>query len=359
MNNKRTYIIAEAGVNHNGSIELAKKLIDAAAEAGADAVKFQTFKTENLVSKLAPKAKYQKETTSASESQFDMLKKLELDENTHEELIIYCKKRNIEFLSTPFDFDSLNLLSNKFEITSMKVPSGEITNAPFLLKVAQTQKPIILSTGMSTLGEVEQALGVIAFGYIDRDEEPSLAKFQEAYYSAEGQKVIRKNVVILHCTTEYPTKYEDVNLEAMNTLKHAFGLNVGYSDHTLGIAVPIAAVARGAVVIEKHFTLDRNLPGPDHQASLEPAELKEMVTNIRQIEKAIGNSIKSPTIVEFKNKDVARKSLVASRDIKIGEKFSEDNLVIKRPGAGISPMLYWDMIGKKSDKNYNEDEVIR
>jgi N-acetylneuraminate synthase len=355
----QVYVIAEAGVNHNGSLEMAKKLIDAAVEAGSDAVKFQTFKTENLVSRSAPKANYQKETTSESELQFDMLKKLELDESAHEELIGYCKKRDIEFLSTPFDFDSLDLLTNKFEISKMKIPSGEITNAPFLLKIAQTLKPIILSTGMSTLGEIEQALGVIAFGYLNGDEAPSLVKFQEAYYSKEGQEAIKKNVIILHCTTEYPTKYEDVNLETMNTLKSAFGLQIGYSDHTLGIVVPIAAVARGAVVIEKHFTLDRKLPGPDHQASLEPAELKEMVTAIRQIEKAIGNSIKSPTQVELKNKDVIRKSIIASKEIKIGENFSRDNIVIKRPGTGISPMFYWDMIGRKSDKNFKEDEVVR
>jgi N-acetylneuraminate synthase len=356
----KTYIIAEVGVNHNGSLEMAFSLIDAAVNAGADAIKFQTFKTENVVSKHAPKADYQMQTTDSNESQLEMLKKLELDEAAHEQLITYCHKKNIQFLSTPFDSPSLKLLTQKFNLHQLKIPSGEITNAPFLLEIARTGKPVILSTGMATLGEIETALAILAFGFITNlEEKPSLKAFNNAYCSSKGQKILQQNVTILHCTTKYPTPYNEVNLYAMDTLKSAFNLPVGYSDHTAGIAVPIAAVARGAKVIEKHFTLDRHLPGPDHKASLEPDELTKMVKSIRQIELALGNSLKAPTKSEIKNQEIARKSLVASDNIKKGGAFTEKNITIKRPGSGVSPTYYWEILGKIADRDYQVDELIQ
>ncbi|WP_227762472.1 N-acetylneuraminate synthase [Zhaonella formicivorans] len=353
------YVIAEAGVNHNGSLEMAKELVDVAVDAGADAIKFQTFKAEKVVSSLAPKAEYQNKTTGRLESQLEMLKKLELGEEDIQLLIEYCHKRKIQFLSTPFDFESLNLLTYTFDLPIIKIASGEITNAPFLLKAAQAGKPIILSTGMSTLGDVELALGVLAFGYTVKGKKPSLKAFREAFCSIEGQQALRDNVVLLHCTTEYPASFSDVNLRVIHTMMRCFGLQVGLSDHTPGIAVSIAAVAQGAVIIEKHFTLARNLPGPDHQASLEPEELKMMVQSIRQVEAALGSPIKIPTQIEIKNAHVARKSLVAARDIQKGELFSEDNLTIKRPGIGVSPMQYWDWLGKNAERDYKQDDVIR
>lgn len=354
-----TYIIAEAGVNHNGSLEMAKQLIDVAAEAGADVVKFQTFKTERALSKNAPKADYQVKTTGEEESQFEMVKKLELDQAAHEELIAHCKLRGIQFLSTPFDFESVDLLAGHFDLPRLKVPSGEITNAPLMLKMARTGKPLIVSTGMCTLGEVEQALGVLAYGYTQpADAIPTLKDFQAAYCSPEGQAALQENVVVLHCTTEYPAPFDDVNLRAMDTLATSFGLPIGFSDHTEGISIPIAAVARGAVVIEKHITLDRNLPGPDHKASLEPDQLKAMVEAIREVEVSLGRAMKVPAPSELKNITIARKSLVAARDIQEGEVFTEENLTVKRPGSGISPMYYWEWIGKTAKRSYTEDEVI-
>lgn len=357
LDQKSVYIIAEAGVNHNGSVDMARQLIDVAGEAGADAVKFQTFKADEIASKAAPKAQYQVETTGA-ESQLEMLKRLELDEDAHKELIGHCQKRGIQFLSTAFDFESLNLLAGVFDLPKLKIPSGEITNAPLLLKAASTGKPIILSTGMSTLGEVEAALGILAFGYTRPDEKPSILAFQKAFGSEAGQRALKENVALLHCTTEYPAPFSDVNLQAMNTLHAAFGLPVGLSDHTVGIAVPVAAVARGAVIIEKHFTLDRSLPGPDHKASLEPDELKTMVQSIRHVEEALGLAVKVPAVSELKNRDIARKSLVAARDIKQGELFTEENLAIKRPGNGTSPLFYWDLLGKAAGKDYERDETV-
>jgi len=354
----KVYIIAEAGVNHNGSLELAKQLVDVAVESGADAVKFQTFKAEKVVSRFAPKAEYQTLVTQALESQLEMIKRLELDEQNHKILMDYCDQRNIQFLSTPFDLESVDFLSQILKLSQLKLPSGEITNAPLLLRAAQTLKPIILSTGMSTLGEVETALGVLAFGYTQTDELPSITSFQSAFRSDMGQKALKEKVTLLHCVTEYPTPFDEVNLKAMDTLKAAFGLTVGFSDHTLGIAIAIAAVARGAMVIEKHFTLDRNLPGPDHQASLEPDELKTMVQSIRQVEMALGSGLKVPAPSELKNQSVARKSLVAENDICIGSIFTDENLTAKRPGTGISPMYYWEYLGKKSVQNYSKDEVI-
>lgn len=354
-----TWIIAEAGVNHNGSTKIAKQLIDVAKEAGADFVKFQTFKADKLVSKNSPKAEYQRKSTDAAESQYEMIKKLEIDTKTHKILIDHCIKRKIQFLSTPFDLDSVDLLANTFDLPYLKIASGEITNAPLLLKVARTKKRIILSTGMSTLGEVEEALGVLAFGYLYTQKNPSMINFHQAFCSESGQKVLSKNVSLLHCTTEYPAPFGEVNLSAMDTLQQAFGLTVGFSDHTSGIAIPVAAVARGAKFIEKHFTLDKLLPGPDHKASLESQELKDMVRSIREVEVALGSPLKKPSASEMKNISIARKSLVAARIIKVGEVFTENNLAVKRPGTGVSPLCFWGFVGRRAKKEYMKDEVIK
>ena len=328
------FIIAEAGVNHNGSIELARKLIDVAVEAGADAVKFQTFKAENLVSKNAQKAEYQKETTDNKESQFDMIKKLELDVKAHEELISYCNSKDIMFLSTPFDHNSIELL-NDLGLKIFKIPSGEITNLPYLRHIGKLNKKIILSTGMSDIGEIEDALNVL----ID-----------------SGTK--KSNITVLHANTMYPTPMEDVNLKAMVTIGDTFDVSYGYSDHTLGIEVDIAAVAMGASCIEKHFTLDKDMEGPDHKASLEPGELIAMVKGIRNIELALGSDIKQASRSETPNMQIARKSIVAKLPIKQGEILSEKNITIKRPGNGISPMKWDETIGSIAVKDYAEDELI-
>ena len=330
----KVFIVAEAGVNHNGDINLAKKLIDIAVKAGADAVKFQTFKTELCVSKNAKKASYQEENTDKEESQFDMIKKLELNENMHKELIAYCKQKNITFLSTPFDSDSIKLL-DELGLSTFKIPSGEITNLPYLRQIGGLNKKIILSTGMANLGEVEAAIDVLV---------------------KSGTK--RENISLLHANTQYPTPMEDVNLKAMITLKNAFGLEVGYSDHSLGIEVDIAAVAMGAKIIEKHFTLDKSMPGPDHKASLEPDELAAMVEAIRNIELALGDGLKHFSKSESENIKIARKSIVAKCDIKKGEIFSEQNICVKRPGDGINPMRWDEVIGQISQKDYKQDELI-
>lgn len=356
---KRTYIIAEAGVNHNGSLEMAMELIDAAAKAGADAIKFQTFKAERLVTAQARKAAYQLSNNGVDETQFEMLKSLEIDDDDYEILIQHCEKKGIDFLSTPFDTTSAELLIKRFQLSAIKISSGDITNGPLLLTASRLDKPVLLSTGMSTLAEIEMALGVLAFGYTQKVGWPSLNDFYEAYTSEEGQAALRDNVTLLHCTSEYPVPYEEVHLRVLETLKQAFQLPVGYSDHTLGIAVPLAAVAMGATVIEKHLTLNRELPGPDHQASLEPEELKAMVTSIRQIEMAMGSPIKSPTSSEKKNQSVVRKSLVTSKPVKKGEPFTQDNLTVKRPGDGVSPMYYWDWLGKVAERDYEADEVVK
>jgi N-acetylneuraminate synthase len=356
---RRTYVIAEAGVNHNGSLDMAVALIDAAADAGADAIKFQTFRAENLVSRRAPKAEYQLRTTSADESQFEMIRRLELDEAAHILLMQHARNRGIEFLSTPFDRDSLELLAGRFGMETIKVPSGEITNAPFLLEVARRVRRVIVSTGMCDLGEVEAALGVLAFGFTAHtDARPSGEAFARALASEEGQQALQERVRLLHCTTEYPAPVAEVNLRALDTLSSAFGLPTGYSDHTAGIHVSLAAVARGACIIEKHFTLNRTLPGPDHAASLEPAELKEMVAAIRDIEAALGDGIKRPTPSEWKNREVARESLVAACRIEAGEAFSMRNLTTKRPGSGLSPYRYWDFLGRIAGRSYDADEPI-
>lgn len=359
MNDKRVLIIAEAGVNHNGSLELAKQLIDVAADARADAVKFQTFRASALATGAAKKADYQKSTSGANESQLSMLERLEIDVDAHYQLVEHCRKRGIQFLSTPFDLDSIDLLVSKLDVPLLKISSGDITNAPLLHKSARTQKPIILSTGMSTLGDVEAALGVLAHGYVGHDQSPCKSAFRAVFASDVGQQALREKVTLLHCTTEYPAPFDAVNLRAMETLSVAFGLRVGFSDHTEGLVMPIAAVARGATVIEKHFTLDRALPGPDHKASLEPDELREMVVSIRQVEQAIGSGGKFPAACELSNMAVARKSLVAAGSINAGELFSEDNLTVKRPGVGISPLYYWDMLGTPAKHRFSSDEIIK
>jgi N,N'-diacetyllegionaminate synthase len=330
----KVFIIAEAGVNHNGSLELAKKLIDAAVAAGVDAVKFQTFKADKLVTRRAQKADYQKQVTSVDETQYEMIKKLELDENTHRALINYCKDKEIMFLSTPFDHDSIDLLMS-FEMPIFKIPSGEITNLPYLRHIASLGKKVILSTGMANLDEVQDALEVLVNAGASKEQ-----------------------ITVLHATTEYPCPAGEVNLRAMQTIHTAFGVNVGYSDHTKGIEVPIAAVAMGACVIEKHFTLDRTMDGPDHKASLEPDELKQMVSAIRHIEQALGDGVKKPSNSEQKNIFIARKSIFASRAIKIGETFSDNNLTVKRPGNGISPMRWDEIVGCKATRNFSPDELI-
>jgi N-acetylneuraminate synthase len=354
----RVYIIAEAGVNHNGSPERAGQMIDAAVEAGADAVKFQSFRTEALVSRRAAKADYQLRTTDSRESQYDMLKKLELDESAHEALIQRCRQRGIDFLSTPFDLASMEMLVKRFGLPRVKISSGDVDNAPLLLAAARAQTPVILSTGMCTLADVEAALAILAFGYLPGNRAPSRREFQRAFNLPETPALLKDKVVLLHATTEYPAPLADVHLRAMDTLRAAFGLPVGYSDHTAGIAVPIAAVARGAMVIEKHFTLDRSLPGPDHQASLEPGELKEMVAAIRQVETALGTDRKTFSPAEGKNREAARKSLVALKEIAPGESFTEANLTVKRPGTGLSPLCYWDWLGKTAGRTYAADEEI-
>jgi len=330
----KVFIIAEAGVNHNGSIDLAKQLIDVAASSGVDAVKFQTFKASTLVSKNAQKANYQKQTTDSNESQFDMIKKLELDIDTHKKLISYCKNKNITFLSTPFDHDSIDLLSG-LDLEIFKIPSGEITNLPYLKHIGSLNKRVILSTGMSNLGEIEDALNILI-----------------------TSGTARYNITILHANTMYPTPMEDVNLRAMQTIGKAFNVSYGYSDHTLGIEVDIAAVAMGASVIEKHFTLDKNMEGPDHKASLEPDELKAMVKGIRNIEMALGSPIKQASTSEKPNMIIARKSLVANNAIKKGEKFTKENLAIKRPGTGINPMRWDEIISQVAQKDYEADDLI-
>ena len=333
--NKKVIIIAEAGVNHNGSMETAKQLIDVAAKAGVDYVKFQTFKAAKLVTKSAARADYQNTNTKDTDSQYEMLKKLELSEADHLELMAYCRTKNIKFLSTGFDLDSLQFLA-EIGITLAKIPSGEITNLPYLEKMAALYQEFILSTGMASIQEVKDAYQVL----IDSGVKPS-------------------NITILHCNTEYPTPMQDVNLKAMLHIQKELGTAIGYSDHTLGIEVPIAAVALGATVIEKHFTLDRELPGPDHRASLEPEELNAMVLAIRNIELAIsGSGLKEPSPSEQKNKPIARKSIVASMDIKKGAIFSEENLTIKRPGTGISPMQWKTVIGTIAKQDYSEDQLI-
>lgn len=352
-------VIAEAGVNHNGRANLAFRLVDAAHTAGADIVKFQTFKAKNIVTKNAKQAEYQVRNVGYSQSQYEMLSRLELDYDTHKQLIAYCNKLGIEFLSTAFDLESLNFLVYELGLNRLKIPSGEIINAPLILEHARTGCDLIMSTGMATLAEVESALAVIAFGLVSgKDAKPSHQAFYEAYFSKEGQNALKEKITLLHCTSEYPAPMREINLNAMDTMERAFHLPVGYSDHSLGITAPIAAVALGAVLIEKHFTLDRNMEGPDHKASLEPNELSAMVKAIRDVELALGSGVKGPQASEIKNKDIARKSLVANQEIKKGDIFTANNLSIKRPGYGISPFRYWEFLGKQAQSNYEEGDMI-
>ena len=331
---RRTLIIAEAGVNHNGDFTLAKKLVDAAAAAGADLVKFQTFSADCLVTNNAPKAEYQTQAIGNLQSQFAMLKKLELSPQMHQDLISYCGLKNIDFFSTGFDIESLDYLAS-LGLDRFKIPSGEITNLPYLRHAGAFGKSVILSTGMATLGEIEAAL-----------------------HALESAGTPRSRITVFHCNTEYPTPMQDVNLRAMCSIRDSFGVEVGYSDHTAGIEVPIAAVALGATVIEKHLTLDRNLPGPDHMASLEPDEFAAMVSAIRNIEQAMGDGIKRPSPSELKNKPIARKSLVAARTILAGEIFTQDNVTTKRPGTGVSPMRWDEVIGRIAVRDFLADELI-
>ena len=325
-------IISEAGVNHNGSLDLALKMVDEAKRAGADIVKFQTAIPEKVISKYADKAEYQKKTTGNEESQLEMCKRIHLKLSDYDIIKKYCEEAEIEFLSTPFDLESIDYLE-KLGMRLWKIPSGEITNLPYLIKIAKTGKPVIMSTGMSELNEVEEAVNVLK-------------------ENGAGE------ITLLHCTTEYPAPFESVNLRAMNTLREKFGTKVGYSDHTVGFEAAVAAVVLGASVIEKHFTLNHNMEGPDHKASLEPEEFEVMVNNIRLIEKALGDGVKQPAEAEKKNIAIARKSIVAAKDIKKGEIFTEDNITVKRPGSGISPMKWFEVLGTEAVKDFGEDELI-
>ncbi|MBO2534269.1 N-acetylneuraminate synthase [Rummeliibacillus suwonensis] len=354
-----TYIIAEAGVNHNGSFSLAKQLIDVAKEAGADAVKFQTFKAENLVTKDAEQANYQVDNIGKMSSQYQMLKELELSFEEFVELKKYCDAQHVEFLSTPFDVESVDFLVDRLNLEKIKIPSGELTNIPFLHYIATKKRKMIVSTGMASMEEIHEALAFIAFGLAFPEEKNIQYQNVMDYYRREETKtLLRKYVVVLHCTTEYPAPFDSINLNAMHTISKETNLDIGFSDHSKGIIIPVAAVAQGATIIEKHFTIDRNLLGPDHKASLEPDELKDMVAAIRQVELALGSGEKEPMKVEIKNQAVARKSLVALKPIQQGEQFTKENLGVKRPGIGISPEKYWSYLHKTARKFYSQDELI-
>lgn len=354
---ERVQVIAEAGVNHNGDLGLALRLVDAAADAGADVVKFQTFRADALATAGAAKAAYQVANTREGGSQLEMLRRLELAPNDHHALIERCRHRGIAFMSTAFDAGSLAFLAT-LDLPAVKIPSGDLTCAPLLLQAARLRRALIVSTGMATLAEVEQALGVIAFG-LTRDDEPrGRADFEAAYADPSTHEVLQRHVTLLHCVTQYPAPPEAVNLRAMDTLGAAFGLRVGYSDHTAGTAVAIAAVARGATTIEKHFTLDRRLPGPDHAASLEPDELVALVQAVRTVESALGQARKGPVPAEVGNRPVARRSLVAARPIRRGDLLQAEMLTSKRPGTGLSPFLLWDLVGRPATRDYETDDPI-
>lgn len=351
-------IIAEAGVNHNGSLKLALKLIDAAKAAGADIVKFQCFQARALVTESAQKAEYQK-VDKRQHSQYDMLKRLELPYSDFVKLSDYCTSRGIEFLCTAFDATSLDFLIDNTSLKRLKIPSGEITNAPFILQHARAGLPLILSTGMASLADIENALKVIAFGFLaSNDERPDANNLEYYYALPEARELLKERVTVLHCTTEYPAPLKSVNLRAMRSLGQCFNLEYGYSDHTEGVTVAVAAAALGASLIEKHFTLDSSLEGPDHQASLEPDELQRLVQEVRDCVTALGSAVKAPAPDEIKNKVAARKSLVAAKSIAKGEMFSVENLSVKRPGNGVSPMNYWSYIGQVAHRDFVEDELI-
>jgi N-acetylneuraminate synthase len=354
----RTYVVAEAGVNHNGSLKIAQELVEAAALAGVDAIKFQLFKTENIATPHSPKAPYQQVKTNSSESQFEMLKQLEFSEEEVGILLKQAKGLGIDLFASVFDLDSLEIVK-RLDLPLIKIASGEITNAPLLLKAAQTGLPIILSTGMCNLGDIELALGILSYGYLGIAENPSFHAVEKVYLSKKAHEILKQKVTLLHCTSEYPAPVCDVHLRAMDTLRDTFGLSVGYSDHTLGIVVSIAAAARGATVIEKHLTIDHHLSGPDHQASLDPGRLKELVQSIREIKKSLGLPVKAISNSEWNNRQIVRKSLVAAKKIQKGDPFTPENLTCKRPGTGISPLHYWDWLGKLANRDYEKDEVIK
>ena len=351
------YVIAEAGVNHNGQRDMAFELVDKAADSGADAVKFQTFNAQKLAARTAPKAAYQKRTTDSDESQLAMLKKLELPLEWHADLQNHAAKRGIQFLSTAFDLDSLAFLET-LDLPFYKIPSGEITNGPLLWEFARTGRRLVVSTGMATLGEVEEALAVLAHGICNSDLPKSSADIWQFWGGRDALEAVRNRVSLLHCTSQYPTAFTEVNLAAMDTLAQAFGLPVGYSDHTEGTLIPIAAVARGVCIIEKHFTLSRDLPGPDHKASLIPGELAEMVAAIRGLEVAIGDSRKVPQLSEWDSRKAARQSLVASQAIRAGDVFTQSNITTARAGGGISAMRYWDYLGATASRATSAGEAL-
>lgn len=359
MANPRTLIIAEAGVNHNGDLQTAIELIDAAADAGADMVKFQTFNAAKLAAASAVKADYQKRTTDGSETQLEMLTRLQLSEEAHHMLTARCAEKGITFLSTAGEVDSLRFLANALKLPVIKLGSGEVTNAPLLLAAARSKARLILSTGMATLSEIEIALGVLSFGMNHADDtNASRDAFAEALLHKDAFEMLRARVSLMQCTTEYPSLVEDSNLRVMGTLRGAFGLEVGYSDHTEGNAVSIAAVARGATIIEKHFTLDRGLAGPDHAASIEPEALRELVFGIRQVEKALGTGIKRPSAVELRNRPIVRRSVVATRDLPEGHVLTIEDMAVKRPGTGIAPVDLWNCIGRRLTSSVAKDQTI-
>jgi N-acetylneuraminate synthase len=357
MTRPRTLIIAEAGVNHSGSLEIALALVDAAADAGADIVKFQTFNANSLAGRSAQKADYQQRTTDAGESQLAMLQRLELPQSAHHQLIARAKQRGMEFLSTPFDPRSLEFLLS-LKLPRIKIGSGDLTNAPLLHQLARAGATVILSTGMATLGEVEEALGVLAHGYGGTNDAPGIAAFHAAWRDPAARRQLEEKVSLLHCTTEYPCPPEDVNLSAMQTMRAAFKLPVGYSDHTDGFEISLAAVALGATIIEKHLTLDRNAEGPDHAASLEPGDFARMVSAIRNIESAIGDGVKTPKNSEVRNIPVARKSIVAARPLRAGHVIGAADITTKRPGSGRSPIEYWSLIGTTAGRAYDADDPL-
>ena len=358
MISENVFIVAEAGVNHNGDVDLAFQLVDVAIAAKVDAIKFQVFKAEDVVTRHAVKAEYQIQNTKNHDSQFTMLKNLELPNRVYRDLKSYCEKNSIKFLSTAFDTKSLNFLNYELGLDVLKIPSGEITNGPLLLDHAKAKRDLIVSTGIATTDEIEKALSVIAFGLVGDCQNPSHDGFRRAFDSDIGQQLLKDKVTLLHCTSEYPTPIDEVNLKAITTMKKLFGLRVGYSDHTEGIIAAIAAASLGANVIEKHFTLDKALPGPDHKASVEPDELNEMVESIRTVELMQGDGFKVPTKSELRNRQVIRKSIVAAKDIQIGENYTEQNLTFKRPGTGRNPMEYWDLLGTESPRSNSMDEII-
>ena len=360
-NVNKVYVIAEAGVNHNGDLQQAFKLIDVAVKASADAIKFQSFKANNVASFAAQKADYQKKTTSKFQSHLEMLKNLELNEDDFFKINDYCKNKNIDLIVSAFDHDSLQFITDKLGVSILKIPSGEITNGPFLLTHSLKGLDIILSTGMSTLNEIKLALSILAFGFVNSNNnkiKPSLKNFKKAYNSFLGKKLLKEKVTILHCTSEYPAPIVDINLNAMINIRDSYNLSVGYSDHSEGYLVSIVAASMGAKIIEKHFTSDKNMKGPDHKASLNPKELKTMIEMIRKIEIIKGSSNKELYKSEQKNVSIVRKSLVAKNKIRSGEIFSSNNITFKRPFNGKSPMEYWQMIGTRAEKDYEEDEPI-